>query len=145
MPVISLVSSTELLEKTASNLSEIAARKGRVIAIGDAEACATLEGIAWLSVRIPAADPLIAPETTLSLKAMRDTTGTTLDRFELENRHLTARQGLKTVPCETLSLDQVWGALPTPPLPAVRRRRRRRRRSALVQACTHLPYTDTQT
>jgi translocation and assembly module TamB len=44
-----------------------------------------------LALGIPQADPLIAPETTLSVKARRDTTGTTLDRFELENRHLSAR------------------------------------------------------
>jgi translocation and assembly module TamB len=44
-----------------------------------------------LALGIPQADPLIAPETTLSVKARRDTTGTTLDLFELENRHLSAR------------------------------------------------------
>jgi len=49
---------------------------------------ASTEGLA---VGIAQADPLIAPETTLSLKAKRDTTGTALDRFELENRHLAAR------------------------------------------------------
>jgi translocation and assembly module TamB len=44
-----------------------------------------------LALGIPQADPLIGPETTLSVKARRDTTGTALDRFELENRHLSAR------------------------------------------------------
>lgn len=56
-----------------------------------------------LALGIPQADPLIAPETSLSLKAMRDTTGTTLDRFELENRHLTARASGK--------LDSTSGSL----------------------------------
>ncbi|KNX42832.1 hypothetical protein ROTO_06820 [Roseovarius tolerans] len=56
-----------------------------------------------LAVGIPQADPLIAPETTLSIKAMRDTTGTTLDRFELENRHLRTRASGK--------LDSTSGSL----------------------------------
>lgn len=61
---------------------------------------ATTDGLA---LGIPQADPLIAPETTLSLKAMRDTTGTTLDRFELENRHLSTRASGK--------LDSTSGSL----------------------------------
>ena len=48
---------------------------------------ATTDGLA---LGIPQADPLIAPETALSLRARRDTTGTALDRFALENRHLDA-------------------------------------------------------
>lgn len=61
---------------------------------------ASTEGLA---VGIPQADPLIAPETSLSLKAMRDTTGITLDRFELENRHLATRASGK--------LDSTSGSL----------------------------------
>lgn len=43
-----------------------------------------------LTTGVVQADPLIAPETTLSLTARRDTTGTSLDRFELQNQYIGA-------------------------------------------------------
>ena len=61
VPVIAIVPSGPLFEKTASNLQEAAARGGQVIVFSDAEGAAKLRGIATETVVLPAVDPFVAP------------------------------------------------------------------------------------
>jgi glucosamine--fructose-6-phosphate aminotransferase (isomerizing) len=61
VPVISIVPSGPLFEKTASNLQEAAARGGRVIVLSDAEGAAKLRSIAAATVVLPKVDPFVAP------------------------------------------------------------------------------------
>jgi glucosamine--fructose-6-phosphate aminotransferase (isomerizing) len=61
MPVIAIVPSGPLFEKTASNLQEAAARGGQVIVFSDAEGAARLHGIAAETVVLPTVDPFVAP------------------------------------------------------------------------------------
>ncbi len=61
MPVIAIVPSGPLFEKTASNLQEAAARGGQVIVFSDAEGAARLRGIAVETVVLPPVDPFVAP------------------------------------------------------------------------------------
>ncbi|MFC0283335.1 glutamine--fructose-6-phosphate transaminase (isomerizing) [Camelimonas abortus] len=61
MPVVVLVPRDALMDKTVSNIQEVAARGGRIILIGDAEAVRQtgLEDIA--AIVMPEVDPLVAP------------------------------------------------------------------------------------
>ncbi len=61
VPVIAIVPSGPLFEKTASNLQEAAARGGQVIVFSDAEGAAKLRGIATETIVLPAVDPFVAP------------------------------------------------------------------------------------
>jgi glucosamine--fructose-6-phosphate aminotransferase (isomerizing) len=61
VPVIAIVPSGPLFEKTASNLQEAAARGGQVIVFSDAAGAAKLKGIATETVVLPAVDPFVAP------------------------------------------------------------------------------------
>jgi len=61
VPVISIVPSGPLFEKTASNLQEAAARGGQIIVFSDAAGVAKLKGIAVEAVTLPAVDPFVAP------------------------------------------------------------------------------------
>ena len=61
VPVIAIVPSGPLFEKTASNLQEAAARGGQVIVFSDAEGAAKLHGIADETVVLPRVDPFVAP------------------------------------------------------------------------------------
>jgi glucosamine--fructose-6-phosphate aminotransferase (isomerizing) len=61
VPVISIVPSGPLSEKTASNLQEAAARGGQVIVFSDAAGAARLKGIAVEIVVLPEVDPFVAP------------------------------------------------------------------------------------
>jgi len=61
VPVIAIVPSGPLFEKTASNLQEAAARGGQVIVFSDAKGAAKLRGIAAETVVLPAVDPFVAP------------------------------------------------------------------------------------
>ena len=61
VPVVAIVPSGPLFEKTASNLQEAAARGGRVIVFSDAEGAAKLKGIAVDTVILPPVDPFVAP------------------------------------------------------------------------------------
>jgi glucosamine--fructose-6-phosphate aminotransferase (isomerizing) len=61
VPVIAIVPSGPLFEKTASNLQEAAARGGQVIVFSDAAGAAKLRGIATETVVLPAVDPFVAP------------------------------------------------------------------------------------
>jgi glucosamine--fructose-6-phosphate aminotransferase (isomerizing) len=61
VPVIAIVPSGPLFEKTASNVQEAAARGGQVIVFSDAAGAAKLKGIAAETVVLPAVDPFVAP------------------------------------------------------------------------------------
>ena len=61
VPVIAIVPSGPLFEKTASNLQEAAARGGQVIVFSDAEGAEKLRGIAAETVILPKIDPFVAP------------------------------------------------------------------------------------
>jgi glucosamine--fructose-6-phosphate aminotransferase (isomerizing) len=61
VPVIAIVPSGPLFEKTASNLQEAAARGGQVIVFSDAGGAERLKGIAAAVVVLPAVDPFVAP------------------------------------------------------------------------------------
>jgi len=61
VPVIAIVPSGPLFEKTASNVQEAAARGGQVIVFSDQEGAAKLKGIAAETIVLPAVDPFVAP------------------------------------------------------------------------------------
>jgi glucosamine--fructose-6-phosphate aminotransferase (isomerizing) len=61
VPVIAIVPSGPLFEKTASNLQEAAARGGQVIVFSDEAGVARLRGIAAQTFVLPAVDPFVAP------------------------------------------------------------------------------------
>ena len=61
VPVIAIVPSGPLFEKTASNLQEAAARGGQLIVFSDAAGAAKLQHIATETVVLPDVDPLVAP------------------------------------------------------------------------------------
>jgi glucosamine--fructose-6-phosphate aminotransferase (isomerizing) len=61
VPVIAIVPSGPLFEKTASNLQEAAARGGPVIVFSDAAGAEKLRGIAAETVVLPSVDPFVAP------------------------------------------------------------------------------------
>ncbi len=61
VPVIAIVPSGPLFEKTASNLQEAAARGGQVIVFSDAQGAEKLQGIAAETVVLPRVDPFVAP------------------------------------------------------------------------------------
>ena len=61
VPVIVIVPSGPLFEKTASNLQEAAARRGLVVALTDAAGAAKLGGITTQTIVLPTVDPFVAP------------------------------------------------------------------------------------
>jgi len=61
VPVIAIVPSGPLFEKTASNVQEAAARGGQVIVFSDAAGVAKLRGIAAETIVLPTVDPFVAP------------------------------------------------------------------------------------
>jgi glutamine---fructose-6-phosphate transaminase (isomerizing) len=61
VPVIAIVPSGPMFEKTASNVQEAAARGGQVIVFSDAAGAAKLQGIASETIVLPAVDPFVAP------------------------------------------------------------------------------------
>jgi glucosamine--fructose-6-phosphate aminotransferase (isomerizing) len=61
VPVIAIVPSGPLFEKTASNVQEAAARGGQVIVFSDAAGAAKLKGISVETVVMPEVDPFVAP------------------------------------------------------------------------------------
>jgi glucosamine--fructose-6-phosphate aminotransferase (isomerizing) len=61
VPVIAIVPSGPLFEKTASNLQEAAARGGQVIVFSDEAGAKKLRGIATETIVLPAVDPFVAP------------------------------------------------------------------------------------
>jgi glucosamine--fructose-6-phosphate aminotransferase (isomerizing) len=61
VPVIAVLPSGPLFEKTASNLQEAAARGGRIILFSDKAGAARLAGIANRTIIITECDPFVAP------------------------------------------------------------------------------------
>ncbi|HEX4172509.1 MAG TPA: glutamine--fructose-6-phosphate transaminase (isomerizing) [Acetobacteraceae bacterium] len=61
VPVIAIVPSGPLFEKTASNLQEAAARGGQVVVLSDQAGAAKLRGIATETIVLPDVDPFVAP------------------------------------------------------------------------------------
>jgi glucosamine--fructose-6-phosphate aminotransferase (isomerizing) len=61
VPVIVVAPSDELFEKTASNIEEVAARRGRVILLSDAAGCARLRERVETCIEMPAVEPFVAP------------------------------------------------------------------------------------
>jgi len=61
VPIIAIVPSGPLFDKTASNLQEAAARGGQVIVFSDAEGVARLGSLAVASLALPSVDPFVAP------------------------------------------------------------------------------------
>ncbi len=61
VPILSLVPSGPLFEKTASNVQEAGARGGQVVILSDAAGCAKLRGIAAECLVLPTVDPFVAP------------------------------------------------------------------------------------
>jgi glucosamine--fructose-6-phosphate aminotransferase (isomerizing) len=61
VPVIAIVPSGPLFEKTASNLQEAAARGGQIVVFSDAAGAAKLKGIATDTIVLPEVDPFVAP------------------------------------------------------------------------------------
>jgi glucosamine--fructose-6-phosphate aminotransferase (isomerizing) len=61
VPVIAIVPSGPLFEKTASNLQEAAARGGQVIVFSDEAGATKLRGIATHTMVLPTVDPFVAP------------------------------------------------------------------------------------
>jgi glucosamine--fructose-6-phosphate aminotransferase (isomerizing) len=61
VPVIAIVPSGPLFEKTASNLQEAAARSGQVIVFSDEAGAKKLRGIAKETIVMPTVDPFVAP------------------------------------------------------------------------------------
>ncbi|HET7880598.1 MAG TPA: glutamine--fructose-6-phosphate transaminase (isomerizing) [Acetobacteraceae bacterium] len=61
VPVIAIVPSGPLFEKSASNLQEAAARGGQIMVFSDAAGAAKLRGIATETIVLPEVDPFVAP------------------------------------------------------------------------------------
>lgn len=61
MPIVALANSGDFLTKMKSNLQEIAARKGRIILIGDTQATAQVQDIVKRTVTIPQSPEIIEP------------------------------------------------------------------------------------
>jgi glucosamine--fructose-6-phosphate aminotransferase (isomerizing) len=61
VPVIAIVPSGPLFEKTASNIQEAAARGAPVVVFSDAEGAAKLASISVEAVVLPRVDPFVAP------------------------------------------------------------------------------------
>ena len=61
VPIVSIVPSGPLFEKTASNIQEAGARGGQVVVLSDAAGCAKLRGISAECLELPAVDPFVAP------------------------------------------------------------------------------------
>ena len=61
VPVIVVAPSDALIEKTAANVQEVAARNGRVVLLSDAEGIARAGDGAWASFELPTVHPLVAP------------------------------------------------------------------------------------
>jgi glutamine---fructose-6-phosphate transaminase (isomerizing) len=61
VPVIVIAPSDHVLDKTASNLQEVAARGGKAIVFSDAVGLDKLRASAHASMELPAVDPFVAP------------------------------------------------------------------------------------
>ena len=61
VPVIVCAPSDELFEKTASNIEEVAARRGRVILLSDAKGCARLKSVVEDCIEMPTVNEFVTP------------------------------------------------------------------------------------
>ncbi len=61
VPILAIVPSGPLFEKTASNVQEAGARGGQIIVLSDAAGCAKLRGISAEMIELPSVDPFVAP------------------------------------------------------------------------------------
>jgi len=61
VPILAIVPSGPLFEKTASNVHEAGARGGQVVVISDAAGCAKLRSISVEVIELPTVDPFVAP------------------------------------------------------------------------------------
>jgi glucosamine--fructose-6-phosphate aminotransferase (isomerizing) len=61
VPVLSILPSGPLFEKTASNVQEAGARGGQIIVLSDAAGCAKMQGLAAELLELPTVDPFVAP------------------------------------------------------------------------------------
>ena len=61
VPILAIVPSGPLFEKTASNIQEAGARGGQVVVLSDAAGCAKLRSIAAEVIELPTVDPFVAP------------------------------------------------------------------------------------
>ena len=61
VPILALLPSGPLFEKTASNVQEAGARGGQVVIMSDAAGCAKMKGLATEMLELPAVDPFVAP------------------------------------------------------------------------------------
>jgi glucosamine--fructose-6-phosphate aminotransferase (isomerizing) len=61
VPVLSILPSGPLFEKTASNVQEAGARGAQVVVLSDAAGCAKMKGLASDMLELPTVDPFVAP------------------------------------------------------------------------------------
>ncbi len=61
VPVLSILPSGPLFEKTASNVQEAGARGAQVVVLSDAAGCAKMKGLATEMLELPTVDPFVAP------------------------------------------------------------------------------------
>jgi glucosamine--fructose-6-phosphate aminotransferase (isomerizing) len=61
VPILAIVPSGPLFEKTASNVQEAGARGGQVVVMSDAAGCAKLRSISVEVIELPTVDPFVAP------------------------------------------------------------------------------------
>ena len=61
VPILAVVPSGPLFEKTASNVQEAGARGGQIVVMSDAAGCEKLRGIAADTIVLPDVDPFVAP------------------------------------------------------------------------------------
>ncbi len=61
VPILAIVPSGPLFEKTASNVQEAGARGGQVVVVSDAAGCAKLRSISVDVIELPTVEPFVAP------------------------------------------------------------------------------------
>jgi glucosamine--fructose-6-phosphate aminotransferase (isomerizing) len=61
VPIVVLIPRDELFEKTLSNVQEVLARGGKVVAISDKEGLARLDGQLTEAIEVPSCDPFVTP------------------------------------------------------------------------------------
>ncbi|GAC1346234.1 MAG: glutamine--fructose-6-phosphate transaminase (isomerizing) [Acetobacteraceae bacterium] len=61
VPIVSILPSGPLFEKTASNVQEAGARGGQIVVLSDAAGCAKMRGLEVEMLELPTVDPFVAP------------------------------------------------------------------------------------
>ncbi len=62
VPILAILPSGPLFEKTASNVQEAGARGGQIVVLSDAAGCAKMKGLAAETLELPTVDPFVAPD-----------------------------------------------------------------------------------